>query len=373
MKRLKNSRKIVPLVKNAEYYFQKGSYYCRQNKLEKALLFYKKTVEVEPHNSINHYNLACLLSRMGHLEKANQIFSYIVHKMDSSLTECYFLMAVNYGLLDELDKTRYYLNIYLQLSPDGEMVEDAEELLFALTAEDDLDYEKEDPACAGEQYSPEEEMVRHYREDKEARNILFNALYHNNEQYVEKAISLYGSLMADGIGERSLKEFVKNPWVKQRLRLRALLELKNMGVKGPVTIFMEGALREIDISYYPLVAPRWREKWQQVMDCTLRNMRLSKSYNERFYEDAQSIWIDFLNNLYPRAPKIKKIEVWAAGLEYALARYHFLGITQKTLAGQYNVSPSSISLKYKEINKVLHIEHRAYRNMLMYLTRREKE
>ena len=191
MKQVKNPRKVVPLVKNAEYYFQKGSYYCRQNKLEKALLFYKKTIEVEPHNSINHYNLACLLSRMGYLEKANQVFSYIVHKMDPSLTECYFLMAVNYGLLDDLDKTRYYLNIYLQLSPDGEMAEDDEELKCALTAEDYLSSEKDDLAYTGEQYGgpdgetvPDEETVRYYREDKEVRNILFKALYHNNEQYV---------------------------------------------------------------------------------------------------------------------------------------------------------------------------------------------
>ena len=372
MKQVKNSRKVVPLVKNAEYYFQKGNYYCRQNKLEKALLFYKKTIEVEPHNSINHYNLACLLSRMGHLEKANQVFSYIVHKIDPSMTECYFLMAVNYGLLDDLDKTRYYLNLYLQLSPDGEMVDDAEELFFALSSEEDFISIEEDHSNNEEKNGENEEIARHYREDKEVRNILFNALYHKNEQYVEKAIRFYGSLM-EGIGERVLKEFVRNPWVKQRLRLQALLELKNMGIKGLVPVFMEGTLREVDIAYYPLVAPRWQGKWQQVMDRTLQNMRLSKSYNERFYEDAQSIWIDFLNNLYPRVPKIKKIEVWAAGLEYALAKYHFLGITQKMLSEQYNISPSSISVRYKEINEVLHIEHRAYQNMLMYLTRQDRD
>lgn len=374
MKEVKNSTKVVPLIKNADYYFQKGNYYCRQNKLDKALLFYKKTIEVEPHNSINHYNLACLLSRMGHLDKANQVFSFIVQKMDPSLTECYFLMAVNFGLLDELDKTRYYLNLYLHFSPDGEMAEDAEEILFTLSEDEFFAGSPEESnfVYTEEQYSDGEEISGYYHEDGEVRNILYNALYHKNEQYAEKAIRLYGSLR-EGSGERNLREFVKNPWVKQRLRLQALLELKNMGVKGMVTVFMEGTQREIDISYYPLIAPRWQEKWQQVMDCTLQNMRLSKSYNESFYEDAQSIWIDFLNNRYPQVPQIKKIEIWAASLEYALGKYHFLGITQKMLAGQYNVSPSSISAKYKEINEALHIEHRAYQNMLMYLTRREKE
>jgi hypothetical protein len=43
------------------------------------------------------------------------------------------------------------------------------------------------------------------------------------------------------------------------------------------------------------------------------------------------------------------------------------------LAEQYNISPSSVSARYKEINEVLHIEHRAYQNMLMYLTRRDRD
>ena len=109
------------------------------------------------------------------------------------------------------------------------------------------------------------------------------------------------------------------------------------------------------------------------MDCSLKNMRLTKTYSERFYEDAQAIWIDYLNNSYPHQPTITKIETWSAGLEYALSRFHFLNVTQKKLADNYRVSTSSISLKYKEINEVLNIEHRAYHNMLIYLTKHEQE
>ena len=105
----------------------------------------------------------------------------------------------------------------------------------------------------------------------------------------------------------------------------------------------------------------------------MQNMRLSRCYNETFYEDVQAIWIDFLNNFYPRYPLIYKVETWSAALEYALSRYHLLSLTQKTLAGQYKVSTSSLSAKYRIINEVLNIQHRAYRNMLRYLTQREKE
>lgn len=366
--------KVVPFRQTSSYYFDKGNYYFQKNKLEKALLFFKKTIEVEPENPLYHYNLACLLSRMGYLEKANKIFSYIVNKLDPSLTGCYFLMAINYGLMNEVDRARYYLNLYLQVSPQGEMAEEAEDILFVLSEED------RDALPAGRNTIPitkvicveDEELLQRYRDNHDMRSVLWHALYQKNEQVVEKAIRLYSLLWNEG-GKENLLEFVRNPWIKQRLRLKALLELKNMGVKGLVCVFMEGSLRDIDLSYYPLLAPRWLQPWQDVLERTLQNMRLSQCYNETFYEDVQAIWIDFLNNFYPRYPLIHKVETWSAALEYALARYHFLNLTQKTLAGQYKISTSSLSAKYKVINEVLNIQHRAYHNMLRYLTQREKE
>ncbi|MGI6308576.1 MAG: tetratricopeptide repeat protein [Dethiobacteria bacterium] len=372
----KSVPKVVSFLKSANYYYQKGNYYYQQNKLDKALLFFKKTVEVEPENSINYYNLACLLSRMGYLDKANEIFSSVVYQMDPSLTECYFLMAVNYGLTGNLEKACYYLNLYLRYTPDGEMAQDAEELLFALKEEaEEANFSKgpgEKEIAAREKLPEEEEVIQRYHENPAVQNALWQALYGVNEQIVNKAIRIF-SLLPERSGEIILREFVRNPWVKQRLRLHALLEMKNMGVRGRVTVFMEECLRDIDLSYYPLIAPRWLDKWQEVLDCTLKNMRLSKAYSERFYEDVQAMWIDYLNNIYPRVPNIKKSTTWAAALEYAIAKFHFLNVTQKKLAQQYNISPSSVSVKYREINRVLNIEHRAYQNMLRYLAQREDE
>ena len=372
------SSKVVSFLRNACYYYQKGNHYYQQNKLEKALIYFKKSIDVEPDNPYNHYNLACLMSRMGCFDKANQIFSYIVHELDPFLTECYFLMAINFGFMENLEKARHYLNLYLQLSPDGEMVVDAEDLLSALNEEENKKEVKkasdkgEKEIISSVKDKREEEILRQYKENKALQSFLWQSLYQKDEQVAEKAIRMFG-LLPEGIGEKALREFVRNPWVKHRLRIRALLELKNMGFKGLATVFMEGYLSSVDLLSYPLVSPRWRKKWQEVLDCTLANMRSSKTYSERFYEDAQAIWIDFINNIHPRVPNIKKIGTWAAGLEYATAKFHFLNITQNKLAKQYNVSLSSISARYREINKVLNIEHRAYHNMLIYLTQREKE
>ena len=377
MQKEKFSSKVIPFLKNVGYYYHKGNYYFRQNKWEKALIFFKKTVEVEPDNAMHHYNLACLLSQMGYFAQANEIFSYIVYQMDPSFTECFYFMAVNCGLMEDFEKARKYLNLYLQLSPEGEMLLDAEDLLEVLYKEV-REEEKERPLKAEKRtLSPEklkdEAASRHvYGDDKRWGRLLWQALYQENEEIAEKAIHIYG-LLPEKMGEKTLREFVKNPWVNQRLRLQALLVLKNIGVKEPVTIFDEGYFREVDLLYYPLVAPRWLDKWQEVLDRTLLNMRSEEIYDERFYEDVQAIWLDYLNNIYPLEPKIKKTETWAAALEYATAKFHFLGVTQQKLARQYNVSSASISAKYKEINKVLNIEQRAYHNMLMFLAQRERD
>ncbi|HAP32128.1 MAG TPA: hypothetical protein DCQ14_03635, partial [Firmicutes bacterium] len=251
-----------------------------------------------------------------------------------------------------------------------------EELLVALSGEDAGLHsgraEEKKAGLKGRYGAEQEEIMRSYGENQAMRRLLWYSLYHQNTQLVEKSIRMFG-LLREGSGETNLREFVRNPWIKQRMRIQALLELKNMGVKGLITVYMDGCLRDVDLGYYPLVAPHWLEQWQDVLDLTLEKMRRCNAYGELFYEDAQAIWIDFINNLYPHMPTIKKKETWAAGLEYALARFHFLHLTQQKLAGQYGVSPSSISARYREINRVLNIEHRAYRNMLRYLTRREQD
>lgn len=370
----KEFSKVIPFLQNASYYFQKGNLYYQQNKLEKALLFFKKTIEVEPDNSLHHYNLACLFSRMGYLEKANKIFSYIVHQLDSSLTECYFLMAVNYGLMDELEKARHYLNLYLQVSPDGEMAMDAEDLLFTLSEdaeEEDLQVKDEvlEEAVALICQQDERDIIERYPTSKTLRRLLRHALYLDDSIIAERTLYLF-SLMGDA-GAEMLKEFVKNPWVKQRLRLQALLKLKNMGLEGVLIVFLEEDWMEIDLSSYPLKAPYWLDEWQEVLNCTLDKMRQSEAYDELFFEDAQAIWIDFLNNIYPQKPGIRKRESWGAALEYALSRYHFLNLTQKELTARYNVSLGSISSRYQDFNRALNLEHRAYHNMLRYLTKRD--
>lgn len=374
--------RVVFFQQGTDYYQQKGSYYHRKNKLSKALLFFNKAIELDPDNAVNHYNLACLLSKTDRLEEANSIFKHILCHLDPELTECYFLMAVNYGLLEEMENARKHLLKYIELSPDGAMAEEARELVCA------LDDEEEDEQTSGYEcgitQQKSEELLRgllrmsrsefrlRAREDKSFNQLLVQALYQGSETLKQEIIRLYGEAGTAG-SKQVLQEFVLNPWVKRRLRQAALLQLKNISANGQCRLYHEGNFTEIDLAGYPIKAPVWKEEWQEVLQCALAHMNRSLHYSEEFYEDAQAIWLDFINHAYPAIPRIIKPAVWAAAIEYSVARFHFLSLTQKELADSYDVSTSSVADKFRMINKVLHIDQKAYRSMLAFLANREKE
>jgi hypothetical protein len=373
------SLKVIPFTQDASYYARKGAYYSEKNKLAKALLYLQKAVEAGPDDPWNHYNLACLLSKTNHLAEANCIFKHIVQNLDNELTECYFFMAVNHGLMEDLPEAKRCLLKYLHASPDGDMAEEAEDLLLAMEEEDE--YEAYNRGLSPAENESMLELIdslnrvqfkKRLLEDESFRQTLRWGLYQGGDLLKEAIIRLYGETGCD-VAWECLAEFAANPWVNERLRQVALLELKRSNPAGSIRLYREGSFREVNLRDCPQPAPVWQGKWQQVLECTLSNMRRSAYYSEEFYDDAEAIWVDFINRVYPQGPRVDRPQTWAAGLEYCLTRFHFLGLTQKELAAAYGVSEASVHRKFTEINQVLQIDRKAYRNMLAFLSEREGE
>ncbi|MFU8795398.1 MAG: hypothetical protein ACNA7Z_08505 [Dethiobacteria bacterium] len=372
-------RNIIPFSQEASYYARKGAYFSMKNKPNKALLYLQKAVEADPGDPGNHYNLACLLSRIDRLKEANGIFRHIVQNMDHDLTECYFYMAVNHGLMEELPEAKRCLLKYLHVAPEGDMAEEAEDLLIALEEDDDFEiFNDELSAVDTEELLQliselgQVEFRGRLLEDESFQKALKWGLYQGADLLKEAVLRLYGQTACD-VSRKSLADFAANPWVNERLRQVALLELRRIDPNGECLIFTEGRFRQVRLRDCSPAAPVWESKWQQVLERTLVNMKRGAFYSEEFYSDAEAIWLDYINQVYPRGPRIDRPETWAAGLEYCLARFHFLGLTQKELAEAYGVSPASVRRKFAEINRVLQIDRKAYRNMLAFLTDRESE
>jgi Flp pilus assembly protein TadD len=69
---------------------------------------------------------------------------------------------------------------------------------------------------------------------------------------------------------------------------------------------------------------------------------------------ARSLWVDFCAR---RTPKVTKPAVYAAAIEYTLAKLDPGGqITQAELARRYSVAPRSIASRYEEIRAALRLE-----------------
>ena len=362
---------VVEFQKEAHYYFDKGTLYFQKNQLNRALVYFRRAVDLEPQNPLHHYNLACLLSRMGNLKEANRIFRHIVDDLDPDFTECIFLRAINFGLMENFEETEKLLRLYLKVSPEGEMAEEARDLLLSLT-----DWEDEEPGDLspdGENdlyremvlHTTKKELKKIYENDPQLRQALDHGLFQWDDELKEKIITLFAGTGKGGEG--ALKEFVKNPWIKERLRQVALLALKNMGTCEGLQVFQDGKIQEVKSRDLPAESSLWRSEWQMVLDCVLKQMDQSQEYDGGFFDDIRAMWLDYINTVFPRVPRINKIETWAAGLEYCLARFHFLDVTQRELAERYGVSVSSVGAKYKEINEALSLEKKAYQNVVSYL------
>ncbi len=374
----KRENKVIQFQRDASYYFDKGTLYFQRHRFEKALVYFRKAVELEPQNSLHYYNLGCLLSRMGRLQEANRVFKYIVEELDPDFTECIFLKAINYGLLEDFEQTEKLLRQYLRVSPQGEMADEARELLLSLT---DWEEEEFQETAAARDDGPlyrdllmnttRKELKTLWDEDEGLRQALYRGLFQWDDELKERIISLFaGSGLEEGEG--ALREFVKNPWIKERLRQVALLALKNMGNTGGLQAFQDGKIKEVKSRDLPPESSLWRSEWQRVLECALKRMSRCREYDGGFFDDIRAMWLDYINTVYPRVPRIQKVQTWAAGLEYCLARFHFLDITQREMAERYGVSVSSVAAKYKEINEALSLEKKAYQNVVSYLSSLEE-
>jgi len=371
------NKKIIPFQRDINYYYQKGNQYFLKNDFKKATLFFKKTVELEPENSLNHYNLACLLSKAGQLEEANSLFAYIIEDMDPSLAECYFLMAINYGLMDNLEQARQHLHLYLQHQPEGDMALEARELLAALDQDEsnmesynqdrkgdhqetDNDFEEiKQEILTGIKQSYNKDIKKAYEQSQDYRLTLKKILYFGYDIEKEKVIEVLGKLKHKHARE-TLLEFLRNPWIKDRLKYLVMLKLKNtQETSASLQVYLDGKSRELNIHKHPLVAPRWHESWEKVLLCAIDQVRRNKCLNnENILETIQAVWINYLNKTYPQIPRISKPEVWAAGLEYSLVKHFYLDVTQQEISNKYGVSQNSLRDKYRLITNAVEIKNK---------------
>ncbi|GGH68813.1 hypothetical protein GCM10008014_51630 [Paenibacillus silvae] len=123
---------IIPIHLDASFFFERAVRSLDRNHVDKALKYFRKAVEYEPDNPVNHCNMAGILSEKGDYEASNTILAHVLDVVDPSMTECYFYMANNYANMDRFEEAERALVTYLEEDPQGQFMTEAEEMMELL-------------------------------------------------------------------------------------------------------------------------------------------------------------------------------------------------------------------------------------------------
>ena len=128
----KNLHNIIPIEMNANFFFDRAVRSLDRYQYDKALKYFRKAVEYEPENPVNHCNMAGILSETGDYEGSNRVLRHILDEVDSTMTECHFYMANNYANMELFEEAEKALITYLEEDPSGQFMDEAEEMMELL-------------------------------------------------------------------------------------------------------------------------------------------------------------------------------------------------------------------------------------------------
>lgn len=131
----KSKEKIIPFQLDAEFYYDRAVKSLNRRQFSRALKYFRLAMEKEPENPVHHINLAGLLAELGKYEESSKLLLGVLKDIDPNLSECWFYLANNVAHLEDYELAEEYLVEYLSRDPDGEYVEEAEDLLYMLALE----------------------------------------------------------------------------------------------------------------------------------------------------------------------------------------------------------------------------------------------
>ena len=133
------SNKLVHFIPEGDFYFNKGVESFKKRKFDIALKWLKKAVESSPNEPVYQCQMSIIYTEIGAYYAANQILTEVLSSHGESYVDCYYLIANNYAHLGLLQDAKKYTNLYLEKAPDGDLREEAEDLLLILDIDDDVD------------------------------------------------------------------------------------------------------------------------------------------------------------------------------------------------------------------------------------------
>ena len=182
-KRSKPHGKVISMRLDAAFFFERGVRFLERNDLQRALKAFRKTIEYEPENPINHCNLAGVLSEMGDFEASNEILLHVLREIRSKHVRVSVLPGEQ---LRQHGSVRGGGRVRTRLLgtriPDGEYAEEAVEMLDILM----------DEFGGGRAYARWEEKRKEQEQqsaERDGRNLLENGQFEAAVEWLEGVIA----------------------------------------------------------------------------------------------------------------------------------------------------------------------------------------
>ncbi|WP_138418358.1 tetratricopeptide repeat protein [Aquibacillus sediminis] len=130
---------VIPFIPDGDFYFTKGVEAFQKRKFQVAVKWLKKAIESSPNEPLYQCQLSIIYTEIGSYHMANQILTEVLEAHGDHYVDCYYLIANNYAHLGLLTDAKKKIKLYLQKAPDGDFVEEANELLSVIDIENDQD------------------------------------------------------------------------------------------------------------------------------------------------------------------------------------------------------------------------------------------
>ncbi|MFD1427490.1 tetratricopeptide repeat protein [Kroppenstedtia sanguinis] len=302
------------------------------------------------------YKLATTLGILGEHEAAFDMFLRLIKREERPEASLYHYAAVAAFNSKSFDRARKYWRLAQELDPDSKV---PVFYLNQLEKREHLPPEQVPPVSYHYQLPFEEQLMQLDRErstipEQIRQNPLIRSSFFWALNYGDKETKLQVLQVFEWLGDKEVEQVLRNFLMKREeeddLKRLALYVLKKIGAAQPYRVVLES--REMTIHSHELAQelPGWLKTWEQVLHCCLEGMK--GRYDTAHLNDAQLIWSEFLREHRADFPEIRKVEGWAAALEYIVARLHGSSLTQESVAKRHAVSSSTVGRNVRFLEQV---------------------
>lgn len=295
------------------------------------------------------YKLATTMGILGEHEVAYELFVRIARLEDRPDASLYHAAAVASYRVGKLDRARSYWQKAKQLAPESEVPS------FFLNA-----LEQGDPSLHYASYQLqlpfEEQLLRtpitdakHLQEKvKESPLVRSSLLWglENGEPDTKLQVVYALGMIGDDESERALRTFLMRPDEPDWLKEIAILQVRKMNPDAPLDVVLQGkvCLDETDevaeSNIYSL----------QIWEICLRHLQEVDEHVITAMETFWHAWSE-LPESQTLLQSARKLEIWAAALEYWVSKQLSRTISQAKIAQKYGISTSAMAKAIKEFAK----------------------